>query len=309
MAILSEPLVTEIVWSNPRPGGFLYLMTNPTFWSLIGCGFGVFLFFRGFAFLKRKRFIQNVPRSTIRGASLGLVEVTGKVTGPYTIVAPLSGEDCFYYRTMAWQQSSRASWKTAAEETLATPFYLDDGTGKLMVDPRGAQTDLVPVVSEEYAGSVPDYSRRFLSRHGISAEDPVKLEESCIHAGDVLFILGTLRQNTASAETGSRDTGFLSADAADLQRREEVDPLVPLPAASYPKATSSRDASMIGFDLFPPVVLRKERAEDRLLISVRSEREIVQELAWQSALYIWGGPLLTIACFWYLLTRLTLLPN
>jgi len=78
----------------------LRLLANPLVWAMIGFGSGIYFFFRGFVSLQRKRFLENIPRSTIRGASLGLVEISGKVEGPYTIIAPFSELDCFYYRAV-----------------------------------------------------------------------------------------------------------------------------------------------------------------------------------------------------------------
>jgi hypothetical protein len=278
----------------------LSLLANPIIWSIIGFGVGIYLFFRGFALLRRKRFILDIPRSSIRGAALGLVEVSGKAEGPYTILAPLSEEDCFYYRAVVWQGGERTAWRKAAEESLAAPFFLDDGTGKLMVDPRGAQTDIPPVFSEEYSGTPPDYLWHFLSRHGVSLDFPVKLEEYCIRAGDTLFAMGTLRENIDTADPSRGE--FLSAEAADLQRRGEIATEMPavLPQPTHPRAVKPSAE----FDLHPPVVLAGNGAEHPLFVSVRSQREIVQALAWQSALYIWGGPILTLVCFWYLLDRL-----
>jgi hypothetical protein len=101
--------------SSKSPPNLLFsLFANPLIWALIGFGAGIYFFFRGFAFLRRKRFIADIPRSTIRGAALGLVEVSGKVEGPYTIIAPLSELDCFYYRAIARPEGKR----TAVEETL-----------------------------------------------------------------------------------------------------------------------------------------------------------------------------------------------
>jgi hypothetical protein len=59
---------------------------------------GPILFVRGFRLLQRKRLIMDIPRSTVRGAALGPVEMSGKAVGPYTLVAPLSRTDCLYYR-------------------------------------------------------------------------------------------------------------------------------------------------------------------------------------------------------------------
>jgi hypothetical protein len=281
---------------KPSPE-FLSLLANPIVWSAIGFAAGIYLFFRGFALLRRKRFIEDVPRSTVRGASLGLIEVSGKVEGPYTIVSPLSEEDCFYYRTIAWTGGAR-SWRKAAEESLSAPFFLDDGTGKLMVDARGAQSELEAVFSEEYESSPPDYAQHFLNRHGVSPGLPVRLEEHIIRSGQTLFAMGTLRENTPDDPAS---TQFLSAEAAELQREEEMGGVILPGAVATQRKTVPATAPQ--FDLHPKVILGSSR-ERPLFFAARSQREIVQELAWKSAVYIWGGPLLTLFCFWYLLSRL-----
>jgi hypothetical protein len=90
---------------------------------------GLYLFFRGFPLLARKRLLLNTPTSIIRSASLGLVEISGVATGPYTLPAPISGMQCFLYCTTAWLQSDES--KTHEEEsrrrTLHVPFFLNDG--------------------------------------------------------------------------------------------------------------------------------------------------------------------------------------
>ena len=271
----------------------LSVLGNPLIWSIIGFGSGIYFFFRGFALLRRKRFIQDVPQSTIRGASLGLVEISGKVEGPYTIIAPLSERDCFYYRTIAWTGGERA-WHKAAEESLSAPFFLDDGTGKLMIDARGAQVELPSAFSEEYSSGVPDYAQRFLSRHGVASGFAVKLEEYVVRQGDTLFAMGTLRENAPDSSEK-----FLSPEAAALERDQELGGVMPIGTGIHkPAAITSAQ-----FDLHPTVVLGSAPCRP-LFLSLRSQLEIVQGLAWKSALYIWGGPILTLFCSWYLLTRL-----
>jgi len=55
-----------------------------------------------------------------------------------------------------------------------------------------------------------------------------------------------------------------------------------------------------GFDLHPPVFLGKGTNGDPFMISSRSQREVVQSMAWKSTLCIWGGPILTLACLYFL---------
>lgn len=273
---------------------------------MVGFPLGIYGFFRGFFLLRRKRFIQNIPRCTIRGAPLGVIEVSGKVEGPYTIIAPMSEEDCFFYRSIVWSKGERTPWRKAAEESLAAPFFLDDGTGKLMVDPRGAELDLPPAYSEEFQTDVPEHLQHFLSRHAIRSGFPLKLEEYYVRPGDALFIMGTLQENHAR-EVNARPTEereFLSAEAADLQRRGEIE--ADSPAAAVALQANARRASQPSeeFDLHPQAVLAAGRDNHPLFISNSSRSEIVQTLAIRSGLYIWGGPILTMICFWYLLSRL-----
>jgi hypothetical protein len=255
--------------------------------------------------LRRKRFIQDIPRCTIRGAPLGLVEIAGKVEGPYTIVAPMSEEDCFFYRSVVWSKEGRAPWRKEAEESLAAPFFLDDGTGKMMVDARSAGLDIPPVYSEECETDAPEHLQHFLSRHAIRSGLPLRLEEYCVRPGDTLFVMGTLQGNQSipNAPTSSGGREFLSAEAADLQRRGEIEADLP-PAAVAVQANRGRTSrASEEFDLHPSVVLATERSHP-LFISDRSRSEILQTLAIRSGLYIWGGPILALICFWYLLSRL-----
>jgi len=166
---------------------------------------GMYLFYRGFRLLQRKRLILNTPASKIRSASMGLVEINGLAIGPYVINSPLKQTNCYYYRSIAWQWKQRAKdseWVKAAEETLHVPFYMDDGSGRLLVDPSGAEMDLHCDLHEEYNRSIllsgpemPGSVFSFLSRHGVDSSKRIKVEEYCIRPKDNLFVLGTLSQN------------------------------------------------------------------------------------------------------------------
>src|SRR5579872_2382734 len=82
-------------------------------WAIFGALTGVYLFYRGFRLLQRKRLILNTPASKIRSASMGLVEISGQATGPYVVTSPLKQADCFYYRSIAWelrQEGKNRDW-------------------------------------------------------------------------------------------------------------------------------------------------------------------------------------------------------
>ncbi len=171
----------------------------------VGIGLGIYAFYRGFRLLQRRQLILDTPVSKIRSASMGMVEVSGLAVGPYTVVAPVTSRVCYYHRTLVWElkQCGRSKqWVKVAAESMHVPFFLDDNTGKVMVDPRGAELDLHCDFHREFCDSfftirdeVPDNVRVLLSRHGVNTTNKIKVEEFCIKPKNALFILGTLGDN------------------------------------------------------------------------------------------------------------------
>jgi len=173
--------------------------------TAIGAAAGVYWFYKGFRLLQRKRLIMNTPTSKIRSASMGLVEVSGQAIGPYVITSPLKQANCYFYRSLAWELKQRGKnreWVKVAEETLHVPFYVDDDTEKVLVDPRGAELDLHCDLKEQYSQSIifgnsemPGSVAEFLVRHSVDPDRHIKVEEYCIKPKNFLFVLGTLSQN------------------------------------------------------------------------------------------------------------------
>jgi hypothetical protein len=182
---------------------------------------GLCLLFVGIRLLARQRFLLAIPSSKIGIASRGLVEINGKAAGPHTMMAPISGNPCFLYRTTVWQQrrSESQKWRKIAEETLHLPFFIEDATGQLPIHPSGADLDLLGEFREEYdawtfspdAFSQEDSSQNqdrknthdllpasvliFLSCHGIAPDHRLRIEECLIKPNDILFVAGTLMEN------------------------------------------------------------------------------------------------------------------
>jgi hypothetical protein len=176
--------------------------------ELLGIYCGVHVFFRGFRILQHKRLILNTPFSKIRSASMGLVEVSGMAAGPQTIPAGITGEPCYYYHAIAWQEvesDGKRGWEKVVDESVGVPFFVDDGTGRMLVYPQGAKLDVHRNFREEYGGSffadrevVPESVRNFLLRHGIVPSGMIRLDERCILPGYPLFVFGTLGENLGS---------------------------------------------------------------------------------------------------------------
>lgn len=179
--------------------------SEPTLWAAFGAAAGAYLFVRGFRLLQRKRLIMDTPTAKVRSAAMGLVEVNGLACGPYTMIAPITAKPCYYYRTQAWKYEQRGKskeWVKVADESMHLPFYLDDNTGRVLVNPQGAELDIHRDFQQEFSNSffsmapeVPANVAAFLTRHGISDDKKIKVEEYCIKPKNALFILGTLAQN------------------------------------------------------------------------------------------------------------------
>ncbi len=155
--------------------------------------------------MQRRQLIVNTPESKIRSASMGMVELNGLAVGPYTITAPVTSRACYYYRTLVWewkQSGKNKRWVKVAAECSHVPFFLDDNTGHVMIDPRGADLDLHRDFQQEFCDSffttkeeVPPNVHSFLARHGVMTNNKIKVEEFCIKPKNALFVLGTLDDN------------------------------------------------------------------------------------------------------------------
>ena len=248
------------------------------------------MFFRGFRMLERKRLILNTPSSKIRSASMGLVEVSGLAVGPYTMPAPITGLPCYYYRTLAWQwkQSGKTSeWVKVADESLHLAFYLDDNTGRVLVNPLGAELDIHRDFHEEYSNSF--FSRKdfappnvinFLARHGITSETKVKVEEYCIKPKNALFILGTMAENTG-LEVSPTPVRTVIAGAGGLHVPGLVEDSMESALSSFPEAatiiSSGKNEQSPG--LAPEVIeLTRENQAPANALSMTQQQKIVAAL-------------------------------
>jgi hypothetical protein len=269
-----------------------WLLSQPLFWALLGIGLGPYLFFRGFRLLQLKRRIMGVPRSTIRAAALGPVEISGTVAGPYTLIAPLSQGECLYYRIKV-QSNPHHDLANKIHE-LCAPLFVDDGTGRVMLYPLQAELKFPASYKRAEFGKL---ALTLMSRS--YSETPEFSEEYSLRAGDKIFVLGTLQENKWAQREAARDVddvsrigpGFVCQAEADLQRRETYPGFSELAAGPKPKPPD--------FDLDPPVIMVK--GDGPFVISSGSQHDLLTKLSWTSLLFIWGGPIWTLWAVWEIL--------
>ena len=107
---------------------------------------------------------------------------------------------------MVWQQSTsgaKAEWTKVTEETLHLPFFIEDATGQLLVEPLGAEFDLHQTLREEYglpssslkSENIPPSVHNFLIGHGIPLDRPTRIEEHALQPEMPVLIAGTVSKN------------------------------------------------------------------------------------------------------------------
>jgi len=118
----------------------------------------------GFWSLRRKRLIENVPTSKVKGVFLGLNEVKGRALRDEPLRSFLAERPCVYYRYEVaehWQRTVRTTdskgrsqtrtesgWRTVDQGEAREPFFLEDDTGRLRVRPAGAEVDAATIFDE-----------------------------------------------------------------------------------------------------------------------------------------------------------------
>jgi hypothetical protein len=293
---------------------------RPIAWSVIGICVGIYLFIHGFHLLQRRHLILNTPVSKIRSASMGMVELSGLAVGPFTLPAPITARPCYYYRTLVWEwkrQGRSKQWVKIAAECMHVPFFLDDNTAKVMVDPRGADLDLHRDFQQEFCDSffttkeeVPPNVRDFLLRYGVSTTNKIKVEEFCIKPKNCLFLLGTLDDNPGleltsqpihDDETSPFFVGNALSFSLNTERvRTALSPLIgddPLSGLSltgglqhdpkfdaiYDKAISSGSARVIHLSPEPSPTKVADMTQQQKIAAALLKAGISNPAAWASA--------------------------
>jgi len=160
------------------------------------------------------------------------------------VPAPITGNACYLYKVTIWKQREEGKnrdWTKVAEESLHVPFFLEDGTGKLLIDPTHAELDLQQDFCQKFDQTwfsrVPDRASTFLARHGITpGGDHFRIEEWTIVPRSALFIVGTLAENHDTARpTSPLDPGVIPNPAPPPPAPE----VIRLSSSEAPSASES----------------------------------------------------------------------
>ncbi len=233
-------------------------------YALIFFAAGILLFIQGFRNLREKRLIENTPTSKIEGLAMGLVEVFGKAKPFQEKIhkSPFTNTDCVYYRyTIEEYRSSGKSghYVTIDEQRTSDPFFVQDETGKVLVNPEGAEINKPDktVFKTNSSGEPSELIQDFIKGRGISYKGTFGFNkdmiftEYLIEPEDSIFVMGT-----------AGDNPFAPKDGIDHEDN---------------------------------ILIQRGKYEKFFLISDSNEKAVLKQLGWRSSGFIIGGAALSLA--------------
>ena len=253
----------SIVALNADLRGAVMAAAGPQFWfsALLLASVAIVSTWYTLRFLVRKRLIEDTPTSLIRSAAQGYVELQGyaKLIAGDPICAPLSGLACAWYR-YAVERKERSTntrgqtdsrWRTVDRGQSDALFYLDDGTGRCVIDPDGAT--VTPSVRRQWYGVTATPPRITEARAWLGWSSLVTLgsqyryTEERIAIGAPLYALGMFqtRGGAAPANDVTRETADLlsewKADPKSLVRRFDTNSDGEIDLAEWERARAAAE--------------------------------------------------------------------
>jgi len=273
---------------------------------------GVVLFLVGFRTFRQYRLIEDTPQIPIRSVAMGLVHVQGKSTGGTPLKSPLTGVPCYYYQVTVEkrvQENDREEWKTTSTQNEGAPFYLEDATGRILVNPQRAEFDVVRTFTGEVCppalftiGSSP---RKFDETLGVAPPTDEHLRaylsgqvgsaRAALQAAG-MPVSGAMAKTLAVADKMQQlgvsiGAGGISMDFGSGHYRLTETCLVAGRAcnvlgtcAENPNPADESDRNLI----------RKGENEKSFLITTRTEKQIERSLRWRAVVMIVIGAALIL---------------
>jgi len=167
-----------------------------------------------------RRALRAAPRVQIADFPEGVpARIVGRIADGDHLTAPLTGRACVVYQAIVQQYANDrdgGSWRTILRETRHVPFAIEDGTGRALVDPTGADL-VVEIDSTTQSGTFDDATAAeadFLARHGLTSKGSVfnkrlRYREGALELGETIAVYGfgtrELDPDGAARATAYRD--------------------------------------------------------------------------------------------------------
>ena len=248
----------------------------------LGFGFcvGLYYFYRGLRVFREYRVLRDTPETPIRSIAMGLVEIHGKATGIPPIPSPVTKSPCYFYVVDIdhWVETKQGGdWEHVATDADGPRFYLDDDTGRVLVDAHHAEYDLPWTVAWE---------ARY--KPGTKAKNhPWGTSPSPGEAPD----LWTYAASVISRKKGH---GF-TVEKTDERARYRLTERLIVPEHRY-DITGTCAENPDSKDVHDRNLIMKGTNEPTFLITSRSDREIKQVLRDSAKNYVFRGGIAAVIC-------------
>jgi hypothetical protein len=238
---------------------------------------------------------------------MGLVEIAGTARAKFELLtARCSGTPCLYYRHITEKRvrtRNGSHWRKISESSSTTYFYIEDATGRILIDPMNARMNL----RRDYF-----YTE---SMGGISPT--LRHSEWHILPGDYVYALGTVQKlvtaNPTRQERLIEKMRALKTDA-EAMRRVDGNGDGTVSAQEWDAARAALDQEILQEELARPpetnddIVMAQGGEETTYILADKDEREIAAWYGWSAGGLIALGSLLLLASAWSALARAGLLP-
>jgi len=226
------------------------MISNPVsiLYALIAVPAGIICLMDGFKRWSYYNTTKNTPTSKVEAVAAGFVEVYGEAIpkGDY-FKSPFSGRECtFYTYTIEEDSGGKGSWLSLKEGCSDSPFFVEDGTGKIEVDPKDAEVKVENTKTFEVRSKdeTPPRIKEFLSEINIPEKTPSlilgpirdyydrRYTECIIEEGEKVFVTGTAvpkegvlserHEDTLFIKKGDLNEFFYVSDKAEKGALEEI---------------------------------------------------------------------------------------
>ena len=310
--------------------------------AAVGAVMGVVWFVKGFKELKIKRTIQNIPTSKIKTGAVGTdVEIKGQIVEERDkmVIAPISGQSCAIYHVEIQVERRRKNntyWQTIDQFYSHKGFYVDDQSGATaLVLVEGARVNHKNKIRDYYFSSsdmdsLPDALRKSftLNQHKLKKfkfkktswllSSRYRIREWHFMPNDEVYVLGFAESGLRFEKIKKPKLKYFLKAKKEIQSNKQL-------AARYDtnqdgildhnelergaqvlaQRLSDKHSKQKEEVLIPKTKLVfKKKKPHPFVISNRPEGDLVKHMGTWSVIKIWGGPVLTVACVWYLWTTL-----